>query len=185
MVFKKLCLPDKYAPLHGSEPGCLAANPPAVLSPARNSHHHHQLSALANNRFLPEQENVLKIFDIREQPLVINIPRKPVAACNLGLHWSRTPPSFCKEYFLAEGLWLHANYSLRKMVNIIFINWWRWQVQVWSVTTSPGGRLMSHHGPMPALSTKSLVPSYQQSENRKPDKLWITVSKVTYYVIHA
>ena len=40
---------------------------------------------LANNRFLLEQENVLKIFHIRE-PLVINIPRKPVAACNLGLH---------------------------------------------------------------------------------------------------
>ena len=147
--------------MHGSEPGCLAANPPAVLSPARSSHHHHQLSAQANNRFLLEQENLERR---PEQLCNINIPRKPVAACNLGLHWSRTAQSFCKEILP----WTLKDYdcmqiSLRKMVNIIiFITWWRWQVQVWSVTTTPGGRLVSHHGPLPALSTKSLVPISNQ-----------------------
>ena len=86
----------------GVRAGWLAANPPGVLSQARSSHHHRQLSDQASRAntttgfyWSKKTRDVPEIFE-SAAALVIDIRRKPVA-CNLRLQRGHTMLSFCKE----------------------------------------------------------------------------------------
>lgn len=95
--------------------GVSQANPPGVLSQARSTHHH-QLSDLATGSKHQQQvfTGARKLETSRryliQQPLVINIRRKPVACELLGLHWNLTTLSFCKEILPGQRI-IIANYS--------------------------------------------------------------------------